>query len=128
MVIQTVEPVYTMKATESLVRILDSIYAKPDLEQVAVNETHLNSEERTQLLSLLQYFEDLFGVTIVEWDRDPVDLELKPYYKPFHCKYYLLPIINKGNFCRELEHLVKIGLITLVQRSQYGTTIFIIPE
>ena len=58
MVIQTAEPVYTMKATESLVRILDSIYAKPDLEQVAVNETHLNSEEITQLLSLLQYFED----------------------------------------------------------------------
>ena len=41
-VIQTAEPYSTREATDILVEILDSTYAKADLEQVANNETHLN--------------------------------------------------------------------------------------
>ena len=55
-------------------KILDDTYAKSNLEQVSANENHLNAEDRTQLLSLLQYFEDLFDGTIGDWDTDPVDL------------------------------------------------------
>ena len=50
---QTAEPYSTLKATKLMVKILDSIYVKSDLEQVVANASQLNSEERTLLLSLL---------------------------------------------------------------------------
>ena len=52
---------YNREDTDSLLKILDSTYVKACLEQIAANATKLNYEDRTQLLRLLQYFEDLFG-------------------------------------------------------------------
>ena len=80
---QTEEPVSTREATERLVKIIYGAYVKSDLKQVSNNATQINSVERTLLLSLLEYFEDLFGSTLGEWDTEPVSLELNPYYKPF---------------------------------------------
>ena len=61
---QTVEPFYSIEATERLVKILDITYEKSDLEQVANNTTHMNADEITQLQSLQQDFGDLFDGTI----------------------------------------------------------------
>ena len=95
---QTAAPVSTMEATQRCVKILYSTYAKEDLEQVAANETYLNTEERNQLLSLLKDFGELFGGTLGDWDIDLAKIELNPNYKPFNCKYYPVPIINKDTF------------------------------
>ena len=78
----------------------------------------MNADERTQSLRLLEYFQELFDGTLGEWITEPVNLELKPYYEPFNNKYYLVPRINKDNFCKELKRLVKIGALTPVQQSQ----------
>ena len=63
-VIQTSEPVSTREATDILVKILYSTYSKEDLKQVTDNATHMNPEERTQLLRLLEDSEDLFDGTL----------------------------------------------------------------
>ena len=97
---------------------LDSTYAKADLEQVSNNETQLNAEEITQLLRLLQYFGDLFDGIIGEWETDPVELHIKLEYKPSICKYYLVLRTNKGGFCKDLQFLLKIGVLTPLQHSQ----------
>ena len=52
----TVEPVTTREATERLVKILNSTYTKSKIKQVENNATQLNTEEITQLLSILEYF------------------------------------------------------------------------
>ena len=39
-----------------MVSILDYAYEKEYLEQIAANSTHMNTEERTQLIGLLKYF------------------------------------------------------------------------
>ena len=70
----------------------------------------------------------MFDVTLGDWDTDTVDLELNPDYKPFNCKYYLVPRINKESFRKELERLVKIGVLTMVQKSEYITPVFTIPN
>ena len=67
-VIQTAEPYSTREATEILVNILDSTYTKTYLKQIANNATKMHSEEKTQLLILLKYSEDLFGGTLGDWD------------------------------------------------------------
>ena len=84
-------------------KTIDSTYAKEDLKKVAANATNLNAEERTQLLRCIQYFEDFFDGTLVDWDKEPANLELNPYPKPFNCKYYLFPRINREFFCQELQ-------------------------
>ena len=61
---QTAEPDYTIEATSRLVKIRDITYAKADLKHIANNKTQLNPEERTQLMRLLEYFEELFDCTL----------------------------------------------------------------
>ena len=56
---------------------------------------------------------------------EPVDLELNPYSKPFNGKYYPFTRINKETLFKYLQHL---GLLTLVQQSQYGIPVFITPK
>ena len=65
---QTAEPVSTREATDRSVKILDSTYVKANLTQVSNNTTQTNAEERTQILIILQYFEDLFDGTLGDWD------------------------------------------------------------
>ena len=69
----------------------------------------------------------MFGGTLGDWETEPIDLELKPGYKPFNCKYYLVPGGKKYAFGKYPERLMKIGVLTPVQHSQCGTPVFIIP-
>ena len=89
-----------------MVKILDSTYSEADLEQVFTNAIQLNSEERDLLLSLVEYFEDLFDGTLGDWDTEPVDLGIKPYSKPFNSRYYPVPMINKENFWKNIKRLL----------------------
>ena len=123
---KTVEPDPTREATERMFKILGITYAKADLKHVAHNATHLNAEERTQLLSLLEDFKDLFGGNLGDWATETVNLEIKPCSKPFNNRYYPVPRINKETFRKELKRLVEIGVLTMVQHIQYSTPLFII--
>ena len=58
----------------------------------------------------------------------PVNLDLNPGSKQFNSKYYPVPIINKDTFHKDLKRLVNVGVLTTVQKSQYGTPVFIIPK
>ena len=127
-VMQTSEPSSTRGATERMVKILNSTYTKAGLEQVVNNASHINAQERTLLLSLLEDFEDLFYGTLGNWSTEPVNLELKPDSKPFNSRYYPVPIINKEKFQKYLKRLLEIGVLTPVQQSQYDTLVFIIPK
>ena len=73
------------------------------LIHVANNATQLKYEEITQLQRLLKYLEYLFDGNLGDWDTDPADLEPKPDYKPFNCKYYPVSRINKEKVFKELK-------------------------
>ena len=70
----------------------------------------------------------MFVGTLGDWATEPVKLEINPDSKPFNSRYYLVPIINKGIFRKELKSLVEIGVLTPVHQIQYGTPVFIIPK
>ena len=126
-VMQTSEPDSNREATEIMVKILDSTYAKADLEQL-VKASQMNAEERTFLLSPIEDFEECFDGTLGALATEPVDLELKPDSKPFNSRYYPVPRINKETFRKELNILVEIGVLTPVEQSQYSTPVFITPK
>ena len=102
-VMHTLEPSSTREATERMVKILDINYAKADLKQVDDNTTQLNYEERTLLLSLIENLEEFFDGTLGDWATEPVNLELEPDSKPINIRYYIIPIINKEKFERNLN-------------------------
>ena len=106
-VMQTAETYSTREATGRLFKTINSNYSKEDLKQVADKATQLNSEERTQLLMLLEDFEVLFDGTLGGWDIEPVNLKINPDSKPFNSKYYPLIRINKKTFCKDLKCLWK---------------------
>ena len=68
----------------------------------------------------------MYDVTLGDWATEPFDLDINPYPKPFNCRYYPFPRINKETFQKELKRLVKLGVIIPVQKSQYITPVFII--
>ena len=107
-VMQNEEPDSTREATEKMIKTLDINYAKEELKQASDNATQLNAEEITQLLSLLDESEELFDINLGYWATDPVDLDLKPCYKPFNSRYYPFLIINKETFRKELKRIVEI--------------------
>jgi hypothetical protein len=125
---QTVEPKATKEATERIVKILDSNYEAANLHDVAANAHSLNAQQKNQLLSLLEDFEDIFDGTLGHWQTKPVEIELKPGAKPYSGRYYPVPKINKETFKRELLRLVNIGVLDRVEQSEYGTPVFIIPK
>ena len=93
-VIQTEEPASTREATEILVKIINSNYVKADLENISKSTIHLNAEEITQLLRIIEKFEVLFDGDLGDWSTGTVDLGLNPGSKPFNSKYYPVPIVN----------------------------------
>ena len=107
-----------------MVKILDITYAQADLEDLVAKSSQLNAEERTLLLSLPEDLEELFDGTLGDWATEPVDLELKPYSKPFNSRYYPVPRINKEIFRKELKRLVEVEVLTPVQQNQYAEPIW----
>ena len=81
-----------------MVKILNITYVKADLKQVDGNVIYMNAEERTLLLNILEEFEDFLNGTLGDWDTEPVYLEIKPDFKPFNSRYYLVPRINTAFF------------------------------
>ena len=88
----------------------------------------MNSKERTQPLRLLEYFEEYFDGTLGNWYTDTFNLDINPGSKTFNSKYYLVPILNKETFSKDLKRLAKIGLSAPVHQSQYRILVFIIPK
>ena len=70
----------------------------------------------------------MFDGTLGDWYIYLIDIELNIYYKPLNCKYYTGPRIDKDTFHKELQSLVKIGLLTVIQYYQFSTPLFIIPK
>ena len=93
--IQTTQPMSTGEANEIMVKILYSNYDKSDLEQVASNAFQQNYDEITNILSLLNEFEDFFDGIIGEWYTEILYLELNTYAKPVNIKYHPLTRIKK---------------------------------
>ena len=86
----------------------------------------MSSEERTQQIRLLEYFEYLIDGNLGDWETELVNLEINPYSKPFNCRYYTVSRINRETFHKELKRLVKIGVLNTVHQSQCGTPVSMI--
>ena len=122
------EPKATKDATSRVVKILDAKYEKAALDEVVNNATHLNKSEQEALSKLLKKYETIFDGTLGEWKTEPVEFEMKEGAKPHSQRYYPMPHIHKETFKKELLRLKELGVLEVVNESEWGSPTFIIPK
>ena len=64
--------------TKIMKRNLNAKYSKADLKTIAESSTHIDSQERNELYTLLKKYECLFDGNIGTWHGKPYDIKLKP--------------------------------------------------
>ena len=108
--------------------ILDAKYEKADLDQIASEQDHLDSDERAKLRMLLGKYEDLFDGTLGKWRLEPYDIELQPGAKPYHARPYPVPKAYKRTLRMEVERLCEVGVLKKINCSEWAAPTFIIPK
>ena len=66
---------YAKDATEMIFNIINITYYKEDLKEVVYSTYQLNYEESKLILRLLKQYKDLFNMSLVYWDTEPVFIE-----------------------------------------------------
>ena len=70
----------------------------------------------------------MFDGTLGEWDTDPVSLELKDNVKPYSCKPYPVPRLNKDRLKKEVQRLCDIGVLRWQPKLEWASPSFIVPK
>jgi hypothetical protein len=123
------EPQSTQDATECATWILDAKYSKDDLQSfVRDNCKHLSADQQKKLLQLLKKYESLFDGTLGDWKTKLVSFQLKEGASPYQCQAFPVPKIHKDTLIKEVERLVKLGVLEWQPASEWASLLFIIPK
>jgi hypothetical protein len=122
------EPQCTQDATKRATRILDAKYSKADLQSVVRdNCRHLCANQQKKLLQLLKKYELLFDGTLGDWKTKLVSF-LKEGVSLYHGRAFPVPKIHKDTFIKEVERLVKLGVLERQPALEWASPLFIIPK
>ncbi len=108
--------------------ILDAKYEKTDVAEVVKGLTHLNAHQKADLFQVLQENDKTFNGTHGVYSHKKVHIDIDPNAKPVHSRPYPVPQIHLKTFKKELNHLVKIGVLAAQQESEWVLPSFIIPK
>jgi hypothetical protein len=123
------EPQSTQEATQHATWILDAKYSKADLQSaVRDNCKHLCANQQKKLLQLLKKYESLFDGTLGNWKTKPVSFQLKEGASPYHGRAFPVPKIHKETIVKEVERLVKLGVLEQQPALEWASPLFIIPK
>ncbi len=121
------EPQSTQDANECAMWILDAKYRKADLQSVVRdNCKHLSANQKKKLLQLLKKYESLFDGTLGDWKTKPVSFQLKEGASPYHSQAFPVPKIHKDTLIKEVERLVKLGVLEQQAALEWVSPLFII--
>jgi hypothetical protein len=70
----------------------------------------------------------MFDGTPGVYPHKKVQIDIAPNAKPVHSRPYPVPQIHLKTFKKELDHLVRIGVLAAQQESEWMSTSFIIPK
>ena len=109
--------------------ILDAKYEKLDVEALLRTHcAHLSSNQQADLRTLLHKHSKLFDGTLGRYPGEPMHIELEKGAQPVYRRPYPIPVVHMETFRRELEHLVRIGVLSPTRDSEWGLPTFIIPK
>jgi len=110
------------------IEILDAKYDAVSIEDVVKECTHLTEEQKTDLHTVLSKFQRLFSGKLGVYPHRKFHIELEPGARPKHARPYAIPRIHLAAFKKELEHLVKLGVLSPTGASEWGSPTFITPK
>ena len=83
-----------------------------------MNLNYLKDKHRNSLLELLQQYKNMFDGTLDKYTGSDYTIELKEDAKPYHAKPFPIPKVQKLNLKREVNRLIKIGVLKKINNSQ----------
>ena len=108
--------------------ILHSEYTAVNIDDVVKAQIHLNTEQQTELASVLTNFQQLFSGKLGCYPGYKAHLKLLPNAHPSHCRPYSVPRVHKEVFKAELEQLYDAGVLTRCGPSEWLSPTFVIPK
>jgi hypothetical protein len=106
------KPQSTQDTNQHAMQILDAKYSKADLQSVVRdNCKHLSADQQKTLMQLLKKYESLFDGTLGDWKTKLVSFQLKEGVSPYHRQAFPVPKIHKETLIKEVERLVKLGVL-----------------
>eukprot|EP00957_Ditylum_brightwellii_P206936 15350655-Ditylum_brightwellii.AAC.1 len=91
--------------------IKDAKYDAVTPEEVRGRQNHLSSVQWCALETVLETAPTLFDGKLGHYKKRKCRLELNENAQPFHLKAYSAPQTHEETFKRELQHLIKIGVL-----------------
>ena len=77
--------------------------------------THLNAHQKADLLQVLQENDKTFNGTLGVYPHKKVHIGIDPNAKAVHSRPYPVPQIHLKTFKKEINHLVRIGVLASQQ-------------
>jgi hypothetical protein len=113
-----------------ITRILDTKYENTDVRDVIDGLTHLSAQQKGDLLEILLENQKMFDGTLGVYPHRKVHIEIDPDAKPKHSRAYPVPRLHLSAFKKELDHLVKIGVLAVQgeSESKWCSPSFITPK
>jgi hypothetical protein len=109
--------------------ILDAKCEKTDIVKVVKGLTHLNAHQKADLLRVLQESSKKFDGTLGVYSHKKVHIDIDPNAKPVHSRPYPVPQIHLKTSKKELDHLVRNGVLASQQENEWVSPSFtIIPK
>ena len=105
--------------------ILDAKYEFVSVSQVIDNLTHLNMHQKADLLQVLKDNQSMFDGTLGVYPHKKFHIDIDENAKPVHARPYPVPRIHLQTFKKELDHLVKIGVLAPQGESEWASPTFI---
>ncbi len=108
--------------------ILDAKYEKVSVDDVVEQFTHLNKSQRDDIRTVLKRFTKLFDGMLGVYPHRKFHIDVMPGAKPKHVRPYAIARIHLELFKKELNHLVRIGVLSPQGASEWGSPTFITPK
>ena len=118
----------TTSSTRRMRIIVDAKYEKDDLNKFMTEKfQHLIPSEQESLLNYL-FIEYLFDGTLGMWNTAPMELELKGGTNTVCSQPYPVPRLHEATCRKEVERLLKIGVLKESNDSEWGAPSFSQPK
>ena len=108
--------------------ILDAKYDDTDVTEVVNKIEHLSPSQKKDLLCVLKKNQKMFDGTLGVYPHKKFHIDIDPDAKPVFQRAYAVPRVHLSTFKRELDHLVKLGVLKAQQESEWASGTFIIPK
>lgn len=109
-------------------RILDADYSRVDIEKHIAELSHLDDDEKRKLVTILKNHRSLFSGGLGTLNIKPIRLDLIDDAKPYHARAFPVPQAYEGVTKKEIERLLRIGVLKKSHESEWAAPTFIQPK